>query len=534
MKSHLSFLFLLISCFAIAQTPPSNKNWDKSKSGSGADVPVKLIPLNVGSVLLAASSSGVGPNKSEPNRDPTNSTFDYWLIRLDDAGNTIWEKTFGGTEGDNPSPLLIMPDGGYLLCGNSYSGLGADKSDSCRGGDDFWIVRTDSLGNKLWDKTIGGNGVDLLGSATLTTKGFIVLAGSTLSGVGGDKTSAQVSVGSFDFWMVWLDGSGNIIYDKTYGGPQNDNCYSITAALDGGVLLGGISDSQVGGNKQQPPRGLNDYWVLKTDTLARILWSNTYGGSSEDYLYTVQNGPSGSYLIGGDSYSPIGFDKTATPKGSDDMWVLRISNNGAIIWDQTYGSTDSDELNEITITNDGNFLLTGESYSQAGDDKSENNLGIEQIWMVNIDSNGVKQWDKTFFTTGHDEGGLAVQSQSGCYIGCISTLAGIGGYKSTSNFGNLDCWIAELCVPISGLEESESYSTVLVYPNPSTEMLNVKTVASTNNVIQLYNQFGQLVKEERFNSNQVSINMLDLADGLYLVVLNGSQSSSKKIVLQKK
>lgn len=533
MKLLFSFLLLFVSCLSIAQSLPTNKNWDKSKSGSGADAPAKLIPLSSGSILLVASSSGIGPNKSEPNRDPTNSTFDYWLIRLDNAGNTVWEKTYGGTEGENPTSLLVMPDGGYLLCGSSYSGIGADKTDSCRGGDDFWIVRTDSLGNKLWDKTIGGNGVDLLSSATITTKGYIVLAGSTLSGIGGDKTSAQISVGSFDFWMVWLDASGNKIYDKTYGGPQNDNCYSVTAALDGGVLLGGISDSQIGGNKQQAPRGLNDFWVLKTDTLARILWSNTYGGSAEDYLYTTQTGPSGSYLIGGDSYSPIGFDKSAALKGSDDMWVLRISSSGTIIWDQSYGSTDSDELNEITKTNSGGFLLTGESYSQAGNDKSENNLGIEQIWMVNIDTNGVKLWDKTFFTTGHDEGGLAVQSQSGCYIGCIGTVAGVGGYKSSSNLGGLDCWVSELCVPISGFEEYESNSIFSIYPNPTTEMLNVKIQTSINNLVQVYNQYGQLVKESRFNSDQTSIDMLDLANGLYYVVLNGARDLSTKIILQK-
>lgn len=533
MKSTFSLFFILISCFSLAQTPPTNKNWDKSKSGSGADVPVKLIPLSSGSILLAASSSGVGPNKSEPNRDPTNSTYDYWLIRMDAAGNTIWDKTFGGTEGDNPTALIVMPDGGYLLCGNSYSGVGANKTDSCRGGDDFWIVRTDSSGNKLWDKTIGGNGVDLLGSATLTTKGFIVLAGSTLSGVGGDKTSPQVSVGSFDFWTVWLDASGNKVYDRTYGGPQNDNCYSVTPALDGGVLMGGISDSQVGGNKQQAPRGLNDYWVIKTDTLARIMWTNTYGGAAEDYLYSVQNGPSGSFIIGGDSYSPIGFDKTATPKGSDDMWVLRISSSGSIIWDQTYGSTDSDELNEITKTSNGGFLLSGESYSQAGNDKSENNLGVEQIWMVNIDSNGVKQWDKTFFTTGHDEGGLAVESQSGCYIGCIGTLAGIGGYKSSSNLGNVDCWVVEICPSPSSLESLSNEDVISCYPNPTTEILNIKTRYDANNFVQIYNQFGQLVQEVAFSSNQIAINMMDFSNGIYLVVLNGSKSSSKKIILQK-
>jgi len=534
MKYTFNLLFLFISCFSLAQSPPTSKNWDKSKSGSGSEVPVKLIPLSSGSILLAASSSGVGPNKSEPNRDSTNSTYDYWLIRLDDAGNTTWEKTFGGTEGDSPSSLLIMPDGGYLLCGSSYSGVGGDKSDSCRGGEDFWIVRTDSSGNKLWDKTIGGNGVDLLGSVALTTKGNIVLGGSTLSGVGGDKTSPQISVGYFDFWTVWLDAAGNKIYDRTYGGPQNDNCYSVTPSLDGGVLLGGVSDSQVGGNKQQAPRGLNDYWVIKTDTLARIAWSNTYGGAAEDYLYTTESGPGGSYIIGGDSYSPIGFDKTATPKGSDDMWVLRISSTGSIIWDQTYGNTDSDELNEITKTSNGGFLLSGESYSTAGNDKSENNLGLEQIWIVNIDTNGVKQWDKTFFTTGHDEGGLAVESNSGCYIGCIGTLAGVGGYKSSNNLGNADCWIVEVCPSTSGLENISSEEVISCYPNPIAEVLNIKTKFATENLVQIYNQFGQLVKDVRFNSNQVSINMLDLADGLYLVVLNGSISLSKKIILQKK
>ena len=112
--------------------------------------------------------------------------------------------------------IVPSADGGYLLGGSSYSGLGADKSEASRGGGDYWVVKIDAAGNKLWDKTFGGTGVDDLRSIVTSADGGYLLGGSSYSGIGADKSEA--SRGIYDYWVVKIDAAGNKLWDKTFGG----------------------------------------------------------------------------------------------------------------------------------------------------------------------------------------------------------------------------------------------------------------------------------------------------------------------------
>lgn len=514
--------FLLIGFHLQAQTlyPHSNKNL----GGTQADVPVGFEQLpDSGYIILASSSSNMGFDKSQNNRDPSGQSPDFWLIRLDKNGNKLWDKTIGGSSSDRPAALQVLPNG-YVLSGTSSSGISGEKSDSVKGGDDFWIVKTDLLGNVIWDKTVGGISNDELTCMAYTTDHHIVLGGWTLSPVGADKTSAPH--GDFDFWWVKLDTTGNFLLEKTLGGLLGDNCFGMTPTATGGVIMAGYSNSPVSFTKSQPSQGLYDYWILKVDTIGKKIWDKTIGGVSDEYAYSVCAVPgiNNGYVVGGFSFSGISGNKTEANRGLDDFWAVRLSETGVIIWDKTFGGNLEDELARVMITRQNEILLSGTSYSTLSGDKTEMNLGAEQTWMVLIDTLGNKVLDKTFFTSGHDEYGQVISDVQGCFTSINYTLSDTGGYRTFNNNGGGDIWISKVCPFSVGVEEMGSTRNILTANYNSTSgMLEVVTIGpiSTNSIFQIFNVNGQLLEEEKTISNKspfkINFNVEGLSSGVYLL-----------------
>ena len=494
-------LFSLFGFHLQAQTlyPFSNKNL----GGTQSDVPIGFEQLpDSGYIILASSSSNMGFDKSQNNRDPSGMSSDFWLIRLDKNGNKLWDKTIGGSSSDRPAALLVLADG-YVLSGTSSSAISGEKTDSVRGGDDFWIVKTDLLGNVLWDRTVGGLSNDELTCMAYTTDQYLVLGGWTLSPIGADKTSAPF--GDFDFWWVKLDTLGNFILEKTLGGLLGDNCFGMTPTSDNGVIMAGYSNSPISFTKSQPSQGLYDYWVLKVDSIGRKIWDKTIGGQGDDYAFSVCSMPglNNGYVVGGFSFSGISGNKTEANRGQDDFWAIRISTLGNIIWDKTFGGDLEDELARVMISRQNEILLSGTSYSTLSGDKTEMNLGAEQTWMVLCDTSGNKILDKTYFTTGHDEYGQVISDFQGCYTSINYTISDTGGYRTFNNNGGGDLWISKVCPFSVGVEEvrSEKQSMSAFYNN-STGMLEITTngPSSNNSIFQIYSVNGQLMMEEGFDS----------------------------------
>ena len=176
----------------------------------------------------------------------------------------LWDKAFGGSGDDWLYSIAPSPDGGYLLGGYSLSGfVVGDKSEASRGVRDYWVVKIDAAGNKLWDKTFGGSGDDWLYSIVPSPDGGYLLGGYSESGISGDKSEA--SRGFDDYWVVKIDAAGNKLWDKTFGGTGDDELYSIAPSADGGYLLGGYSSSGLGADKSEASRGSFDYWLVKID-----------------------------------------------------------------------------------------------------------------------------------------------------------------------------------------------------------------------------------------------------------------------------
>jgi hypothetical protein len=438
-KIPLLFIIILFFQYSFCQNPYV-KVWDKRYGGNMNEFFKQMIQTSDGVYLLGDySNSSISGDKTENNRQGVcvvGCTFDFWIVKTDSLGNIQWDKTYGGTDVEQFATMQQTSDGGYILAGSSKSNTGFDKSQNTIGAYDYWILKTDAFGNKIWDKDFGGWDNDVLSTVMQTSDGGYLLGGYSMSNAFGDKT--QNSRGGYDYWIVKTDASGNKLWDYTLGGTIDDYLFGAKQPADGGYVLAGYSYSGVGGDKTQPNWGNIDFWIIRLDSLGNKLWDKDFGGTDYDVCFSLDITADGNYIAGGVSSSGVSGDKSQPlwgPAGDQDLWIIKIDSTGNKIWDKDFGGYSSeDEFTNISTTSDHGFIIGATSYSPISGIKSENNLGGEQSWMVKTDSLGNYEWDRTAFSMGHEEIGFSMQTRDGCYLVGNNTLAPIGGYKTESNW----------------------------------------------------------------------------------------------------
>lgn len=535
--------FTLATTFAVffslslqAQLAPL-KQWDKTFGGSDAEVFKSLQQTSDGGYIIGGFSySGIGGDKSQANRGQVSSTSDYWILKLDASGNKIWEKAFGGNNKDELFIVRQTSDGGYILGGSSNSPLSGDKSQPFQGDFDYWVVKIDASGVKLWDKTFGGSNKDELLALEQTSDGGFILGGTSESGISGDKS--QISQGDSDYWIVKLDLNGLKIWDKTYGGNADDALRTIKEISGGGYILGGSSNSGISGNKSAASKGGSDYWVLKLDQNGSKVWDKTIGGSDDDYLISLKQTTDGGTILGGNSYSNIGGDKTQVHKGDGDYWAVKLDNIGNKTWDKTLGGNSFDELLEIQQTVDGGYILGGWSGTGINGDKSEINRGLIDMWAVKLNNNGTKIWDKTIGADNADDLISLTQTADGGYLFGGTSSSNINNDKTSASKGVSDYWIVKLAPDILGIRESRNNSNISIFPNPNQGKfkLDMSNLTSPKAELTVSDLVGKVILKREFKTfnNQLSEEInLPNAKGIYMLQLKtGDQVISRKIVVE--
>ncbi|MBA7537874.1 hypothetical protein ES705_30145 [subsurface metagenome] len=257
-----------------------------------------------------------------------------------------WERTFGGSGDDVANSLIQTTDGGYMVAGPTYS-KGAGEQD-------FWVIKLDSKGNMIWDRTYGGSACDEARSLIQTTDGGYAVAGY----------SSSKGAGGCDFWVIKLDHQGNMVWDKTFGGRNNDGAgfLSLIQTTDGGYAVAGDTFSKGAGNV--------DFWVIKLDHQGNMVWDKTFGGRSFDWVRSLIQTTDGGYAVAGYTYS-----KGA---GGADFWVIKLDHQGNMIWDRTYGGSDNDWAYSLFQTTDGGYAVAGYTDSKGA--------GEKDFWVIKLDA----------------------------------------------------------------------------------------------------------------------------------------------------
>ena len=355
----------------------------KTFGGTNEDIGYCVQQTTDGGYIISGYTCSYGNNNSQ----------DVWLIKTDSNGNEIWNKTFGGPDIDWSLCVQQTTDGGYIITGYTELYSGPEVGD-------VWLIKTDSSGNEIWNKTFGGiNYCEVSYSVQQTTDGGYVITGITWS----------YSDGSI--WLIKTDSSGNEIWNKTFGG---------TGALDIGSCVRQTTDGGyiITGGKETSEMGYVDVWLIKTDSSGNEIWNKTFGGKYNDLGMCVQQTTDGGYIITG--YTELYL------KG--DIWLIKTDSNGNKMWDKSYGVLQNVGWgNWVQQTTDGGYIVTGFAWKISG--------GYTSAWLIKTDSNGKKMWDKKLGGTNEDMGNCVQQTSDGGYV--------ITGHTCSYGAGECDVWLVK-------------------------------------------------------------------------------------------
>ncbi len=301
-----------------------------------------------------------------------------------------WNKTFGGSSYDGGFSGQQTDDGGYIIAGYTYS-YGAGSSD-------VWLIKTDSIGNKIWDNTFGGVNNDVGNSVQQTTDSGYIILGTTNS------------FGNHEFWLIKTDAYGNEEWNETFVGGYESYAGSVDQTLDGGYILTGYGLSKI-------PSDHYYLCLIKTDSNGNLVWSKTFGGfPGNAYGHSVQQTiPDEGYIITGAIYSD----------SDSGAWLIKTDSNGNEIWNKTFGYGQSaNEGYSVQQTLDGGYFITGGTFSYQSN---------ADVLLVKTDSNGNEIWMSKFGGDNHDCGLSGQQTTDGKYI--------VTGYTESYGAGGADVWL---------------------------------------------------------------------------------------------
>ncbi|MCX6641594.1 MAG: T9SS type A sorting domain-containing protein [bacterium] len=321
MKSLIHFALKLLVAFTlttIANTAlfaqPPDTLWTRTFGGGGDDSGWSVQQTSDSGYIIAGQTTSYGAGNQ-----------DVYLIKTNANGNLVWQHTFGGSDSDGGHSVRQTTDGGYVIVGLTVS-YGA-------GGINVYLIKTNAVGDTVWTHTFGGNGDDDSYSVQQTSDGGYVIAGLT----------GSYGAGGYNVYLIKTDDVGNLAWQRTFGGNDNDYGFSVQQTTDGGYVIAGLTTSYGAGNQ--------DVYLIKTNGVGNLVWQRTFGGNDNDYGYSVQQTTDGGYVIAGET--------TSYGAGENDVYLIKTDTAGNMVWQRTIGDNGHDCSFSVQQTTDGGYIIAG-------------------------------------------------------------------------------------------------------------------------------------------------------------------------------
>ena len=346
--------------------------WQRTVGTSGSEAARAVVANPDGSFVAAG---GIVPAASGDQQ--------ILLVKVDSAGELVWQREFGGSETDFGQTLTRAPDGGYVIGGSTYS-FGVANSD-------VYLIKTDADGNLEWQKTYGGDKWETVYGIVPTSDGGFAAAG---------WTSSYDAPGGSDAFFIKTDVLGNLLWRKQFGGNDHDATYSVAETADGGFILTGETESFGAGSF--------DLFMVKTNANGEMVWQKAFGGTGFDRGRDVIATPSGYVAAGW-----IGSSGVSNHHGEYDVYVLKVNLDGQLLWQYCYGGAGYDGCEAIAATPDGGFAAAGHLQSTT--------TGVTTGYLLKINESGSLLWQRTYGNSSEaveavasaPDGGLIV---AGCHL----------------------------------------------------------------------------------------------------------------------
>jgi hypothetical protein len=375
-------LFVIMVVVALHAQPPEIE-WSRFYGGDSTEIAYSVQQTTDGGYIFAGESNSFhGWHDSY-----------FYLVKTDNMGNTLWSRTYGSVGTEVARAVQQTADGGYIIAGYSDSII--------PGHQDFLLVKTDSIGNIMWEETYGGYWSDYAYSVDQTTDGGYIVAGWTNSFNGAQHK---------DSYLVKTDSIGNEIWSRYFGGTSYDEANSVKQTPDGEYIVVGQT-RYYGGDY--------DIYLMRTNTVGDSIWFRTYGGAEWDYGFSMQQTNDGGYIIAGCTNS--------FGAGEYDLYLVKTDSMGNTLWTNTYGGGDPERAYSVQQTSDGGYILAGFSSSfSVGSD----------LYLVKTDSMGYALWELVY---GDENSEFAYSIDITNDRGYI-----VAGYTTPSYYGNYECLLVKI------------------------------------------------------------------------------------------
>ncbi|MEZ4828633.1 MAG: OmpA family protein [Bacteroidia bacterium] len=409
--------------------------WQKLLGGSNYDRGKSLLMQKDGTMVLAGdvySTNGLG----EGNHS---ASGDWVILKYATQEKTFWKHIYGGSGREELADVISTRDQGFLCIGTSSSSDG--NVGESYGGNDIWILKLDPLGKIQWSKVFGGSGDDQAITAIETSEGDFLIGGESGS-VDGNLHSRHH--GGLDSWIVRLDKSGELIWEKHFGGNGNEKVSRIHETEPGKYIVINSSDSR--GQDVKQSLGLKDCWVFEMDYYGQMGWQMSYGGEENDDVHSSVVDYDGGIVLAGTTFSTTGH--VSEQRGLGDFWVFKINpQGGGLLWSNTYGGRREEGINDIILSSDSNYVVCGMTKSRTNEGDIEFNGGYYDGWIAKIDRSGKRLWSRTLGYEGAESMQKVVQLKEGGFLTFgYSQLprrtVPVGSYK-----GSADFWLANFGDP---------------------------------------------------------------------------------------
>ncbi|WP_288443706.1 T9SS type A sorting domain-containing protein [uncultured Chryseobacterium sp.] len=501
--------------------------WQKDIISSTQDF-LSQVTTTIDQQYLITGSS-IQSDRLQTSGSKQNNGYDFHLVKLNQQGEEVWEKYFSGQNHDYLSATVTTQDGGFLLAGSSYSGKGLDKKEDSKGGSDIWLIRINEFGDELWQKTLGTSSDEEARSVIQTTDLGFFVAGN-LQNASKGYGSKDVWITRLDKYgkelsQLILGGKGLDEIEKmipTKDGGALLGIYSRSSEVrDYGVRNSETklpSENTVSSNltsansKQSRNFGEGDYWIVKLDKNGKVEWEKSYGGKGDDHIRTLALNSTG-YIIAGESRSERSGNKTVGIEEGTDLWLISLNERGDEQWQKSYNFKNRDVLmgmNVIYSADDQSskgILLGGYTQAEGRIEKDD-----ETFWMLYLDQNGNEQWRK------HVEGESRQKEERLSDLKLNRDGSIILAGTSAKELGKENWKIVKLGdKQVKQLIEKQD---IKIYPNPVSDYAYVEIGFDFKEAdILLYDMSGRQLQSLKTKNSVTKINTQSLVQGAYLIVI---------------